>query len=256
MKDGPDIARLAALMGDPARANILAALMAGRALTAGECAAEAGISAQTASSHLARLVEARLLVVETQGRHRYHCIAGPDVAAAIEAMMGLAARIGLTRTRPGPRDAALRHARMCYDHLAGAIAAELHRRLVAHDLVAAAPDGLALTAAGRDRFMAQGVDIPALEARARPICRACLDWSERRPHLSGALGAAIARLAEERGWLRRAAGSRAVRFTPGGEEKLLALAGHACRGADAGPGAGRRALDQEGTDQSGMPALR
>jgi DNA-binding transcriptional ArsR family regulator len=224
MKDGPDIARLGALIGDPARANILAALMAGRALTAGECAAEAGVSAQTASGHLAQLAEARLLLVEAQGRHRYHRIAGPEVAEAIEALMGLAARVGLRRTRPGPGDAALRHARTCYDHLAGAVATAFYARLAENGLIAASPEGIALTAAGRGRFMAEGIDLADLEARPRPLCRACLDWSERRPHLAGALGTALLRHAEARGWCRRQAGSRAVIFAPGGEARLLALA--------------------------------
>lgn len=224
MKDGPDIARLAALIGEPARANILAALMAGRALTARECAMEAGVAASTASGHLAQLVEARLLLVELQGRHRYFRIAGPDVAEAIEALMGLAARMGLRRARPGPRDPALRRARFCYDHLAGEIAAELHARMVFNGLVAASPQGLALTPAGRARFVAEAIDVASLEARSRPLCRACMDWSERRHHLAGSLGAAIAALAIRRGWCRRAGASRLVIFAPGGEQALLALA--------------------------------
>ncbi len=224
MKDGPDIARLGALIGDPARANILAALMAGRALTAGECAAEAGVSAPTASGHLGQLLDARLLVVEVQGRHRYYRIAGPDVAEAVEALMGLAARVGLTRARPGPRDAALREARTCYDHLAGALATELYAGLVAGGLIAASPDGVGLTAAGRTRFVAEGIDIAALERSPRPLCRACLDWSERRPHLAGALGAAILRHAETAGWCRRRPGSRAVTFIANGKARILSLA--------------------------------
>lgn len=233
MKDGPDIARLGTLIGDPARANILAALMAGRALTAGECAAEAGVSAPTASGHLAQLLAARLVVVEVQGRHRYHRIAGPDVAEAIEALMGLAARVGLTRTRPGPRDAAMRKARFCYDHLAGETATAFYADLVEANLLAAAPDGLALTPTGRARFLAEGIDIAALEARSRPLCRACLDWSERRPHLAGALGAAVAALAVRRGWCRRDGPSRTVTFAPGGAEALMGLASPGVR---TGPG--------------------
>ena len=225
MKDGPDITRLGTLIGDPARANIIAALMAGRALTAGECAAEAGVTASTASGHLAQLLDARLVVVEVQGRHRYHRIAGPDVAEAIEALMGLAARVGLSRTRPGPRDAAMRAARFCYDHLAGETATRFYARLVESGLVAATSDGVGLTPAGRTRFVAAGLDVAALEGRARPLCRACLDWSERRPHLAGALGAAVASLAIRRGWCRRDGVSRTVTFAPGGAEALLALAG-------------------------------
>ncbi len=225
MKDGPDIAALASLLGDPARANILVALMAGHALTAGECAAEAGISAPAASGHLARLLEAGLLVVLVQGRHRYYSLAGPDVAEAVETLMGLAARVGLKRTRPGPREATMRKARFCYDHLAGETAMLLFARLVDHGLVVAGPDGLGLSPKGRSRFLAERIDLGALEARKRPLCRACLDWSERRPHLAGSLGAAIARTAIERGWCRREPGSRVVHFSPGGERALLALAG-------------------------------
>lgn len=225
MKDGPDIARLGTLIGDPARANILAALMAGRALTAGECAAEAGVSAPTASGHLAQLLAARLVMVEVQGRHRYYRIAGADVAEAVEALMGLAARVGLSRTRPGPRDAAMRKARFCYDHLAGETATAFYARLVEAGCIGASPDGVALTPVGRSRFLAEGFDIAALEARSRPLCRACLDWSERRPHLAGALGAAVAALAIRRGWCRRDGPSRTVTFAPGGEEALLALSG-------------------------------
>ena len=224
MKDGPDIARLGTLIGDPARANILAALMAGRALTAGECAAEAGVSAPTASGHLAQLLAARLVVVEVQGRHRYHRIAGPDVAEAIEALMGLAARVGLTRTRPGPRDAAMRRARFCYDHLAGETATAFYAHLVEAKFLAATADGVALTPMGRARFIAEGIDLAALEARSRPLCRACLDWSERRPHLAGSLGATVAALAVRRGWCRRDGPSRTVTFAPGGAEALMDLA--------------------------------
>lgn len=225
MKHGPDIARLATLIGDPARANILAALMAGRALTASECAAEAGVTAPTASGHLAQLLTARLVVVEVQGRHRYYRIAGPDVAEAIEGLMGLAARVGLTRTRPGPRDAAMRAARLCYDHLAGETATRFYAQLVEAGLLAATADGVGVTPVGRARFLAEGIDVSTLEARSRPLCRACLDWSERRPHLAGALGAAVAMHALRRGWCRREGAGRIVTFAPGGREALLAIAG-------------------------------
>ncbi|WP_284179800.1 winged helix-turn-helix domain-containing protein [Rhabdaerophilum sp. SD176] len=248
MKNGPDIAALASLIGDPARANILAALMGGRALTAGECAAEAGISPSAASGHLARLLEAGLLVVLVQGRHRYFNIAGPDVAEAVETLMGLAARVGLKRTRPGPREAAMRRARFCYDHLAGNAATALFARLVDRGMLVAQADGLGLSAKGRLRFLAEGIDIAALEEKPRPLCRACLDWSERRPHLAGSLGAAIARLAIERGWCRREAASRAVHFSPDGERALLAL----------GATGQEEALDAEerGADRTHHPARR
>lgn len=224
MRDGPDIARLAALIGDPARASILAALMAGRSLTAGECAREAGVTASTASGHLTQLVDARLLIVEVQGRHRYYRISGPDVAEAVETLMGLAARVGLSRTRTGPRDPALRRARFCYDHLAGEVAVALYARLIDNGLVAAAADGLVVTPRGRARFAAEHIDLSSLESRSRPLCRSCLDWSERRPHLAGSLGAAVAEMAIQRGWCRKEQNSRAVTFRHGGVEALLAVA--------------------------------
>ncbi|MCZ8373899.1 MAG: helix-turn-helix domain-containing protein [Beijerinckiaceae bacterium] len=248
MKNGPDIAALASLIGDPARANILAALMGGKALTAGECAAEAGISAPAASGHLAKLLDAGLLVVLVQGRHRYYNLAGPDIAEAVETLMGLAARVGLRRTRPGPREAAMRKARFCYDHLAGDAATALFARLVDNGMLVAQADGLGLSPGGRLRFLAEGIDIAALEAKPRPLCRACLDWSERRPHLAGSLGAAIARLAIERGWCRREAASRAVHVSPDGERALLALAEPA---SDRTPDAGG-----QDADQSKHPARR
>lgn len=216
MREGPDIASLAALIGDPARANMLTALMSGMALTAGELAREANITAQTASAHLARLREASLIVMETQGRHRYFRLAGQDVAGALEGLMELAARTGRMRTRPGPRDEAMRTARVCYDHLAGALGVRLHDACVTQGLVVATGDGLGLSPAGRARFAAEGVDIEAIERKGRAPCRACLDWSERRHHLAGPLGAALLQLFFRRGWARREEGGRAVRFTPAG----------------------------------------
>ena len=130
MKDGPDIARVANLIGDPARANILSALMDGRALTAGELAGAAGVGASTASAHLNRLQEGGLIRVEAQGRHRYYALAGADVAEVLEALMGLAQQTGATRVRTGPREPELRKARVCYDHLAGdnhSCAAAMHQ---------------------------------------------------------------------------------------------------------------------------------
>lgn len=223
MREGPDIAALASLIGDPARANMLTAMMSGMALTAGELAAEADVTAQTASAHLAKLREARLIVMEVQGRHRYHRLAGPDVAGALEGLMELAARTGRMRTRPGPRHAAMRLARVCYDHLAGSMGVRLHEAMVEQGFVIATSDGLGLSAEGRRRFRAEGLDFEAAEKRGRTLCRACLDWSERRHHLAGAFGAALLQLFLKRGWARRDAGSRAVIFTPAGLRGFEAL---------------------------------
>jgi DNA-binding transcriptional ArsR family regulator len=232
MKDGPDIASLAALIGDPARANMLGALMSGLALTAGELAREAGVTPQTASAHLARLTGEGLLVVEVQGRHRYYRIAGPEVAAALEGLMELAARTGRLRTRPGPRDAAMRRARVCYDHLAGELGAGLHDALVAGGALIASAEGLTLSSGGRRHFMAEGIDVAALEKKSRPLCRACLDWSERRHHLAGALGAVILRHILERGWAKRDPGGRTLRFSPQGLTALAALGAGGAERAD------------------------
>lgn len=239
MKEGPDFSSLAALVGDPARANILVALMSGMALTAGELAREAGITPQTTSAHLTKLVEARLILVEVQGRHRYFRLAGQDVAIALEGLMVLAARTGQLRTRPGPRDAALRAARVCYDHLAGTKGVRLYEDLMSLGALVATSGGLGLSAAGRARFLAEGIDLAALEGRSRPLCRACLDWSERRDHLAGALGAAILGLILDRGWARRDTQSRAILFSREGERRFGAFLARD-RAAEDEPGPGAR----------------
>lgn len=216
MKTGPDIARLAALVGDPARANMLTALMAGKALSAGELAAEAGVSLQTASSHLAKLQGGGLLAVEKQGRHRYYRLTGQDIAQVLEGMMGLAARVGHLRSQPGPRDPALRQARVCYDHLAGEQGVRLFDSLVQRRLMRQAETGLILSRAGENFVRDFGIDLDELGRSRRPLCRTCLDWSVRRPHLAGALGAALLRRLAELGWARREKSSRAVAFSRAG----------------------------------------
>lgn len=211
MKEGPVIASVAALLGDPARANILTALMDGRALTVSELAEAAGVTIQTASGHLAKLDAAKLLTAQKQGRHRYFRLSGPDVAQVLEALMGLAQRTGATRVRTGPRDAALRAARVCYDHLAGERGVELLSGVRQQGFIAGQEE-LALTDKGRAFFGEFGIDLARLEKGRRPVCRACLDWSERRSHLGGALGAEILFRMLEKGWARRDAG-RVVTFT-------------------------------------------
>ena len=222
MKDGPMIATVAALIGDPARANMLSALVDGRALTASELAGAAGVAAPTASGHLARLTEAKLVCVEQQGRHRYFRLADDDVASVLEALMGLAQRTGATRVHAGPRDAALRASRICYDHLAGARGVALFGDAIDAGLIAGAGD-LVLTDKGRATFTAFGIDLPALERGRRPMLRPCLDWSERRSHLGGALGAAVLAQLLARGWARRGVG-RVIAITPAGDRALGGLA--------------------------------
>ncbi|MCB5174704.1 ArsR/SmtB family transcription factor [Microvirga lenta] len=211
MKEGPAIAPVAALLGDPARANMLGALMDGRALTVSELAEAAGVTIQTASGHLSKLEAARLVAAEKQGRHRYFRLSGPDVAQVLEALMGLAQRTGAIRVRTGPKDAALRAARVCYDHLAGERGVALLNGLARQGLVTGETE-LALSEEGRAFFQCFGVDVARLEKGRRPVCRACLDWSERRLHLGGALGATILSIVVERQWGRRDE-SRALVFT-------------------------------------------
>lgn len=217
MTNGLSISGIGTLMGDPARANMLTSLMDGQALTASELARVAGVAAATASGHLAQLLDGGLLAVEKQGRHRYYRLAGPDVATAIEALMDLAQQSGQRHVRPGPRDPEMRRARVCYDHLAGERAVEFFARLTRLKLIALDDGAVALTSRGERRFAEFGIDIAALKSAKRPVCRACLDWSERRSHLAGALGARLLDRLFELGWARRVEGSRIVRFTPPGE---------------------------------------
>jgi DNA-binding transcriptional ArsR family regulator len=217
MKDGPNIAGIAALIGDPARANMLTALMHGQALTATELALEAGVTKQTASAHLGKLTEAALIAAEAQGRHRYYRLADADVARVLESLMGVAARSKALRTRPGPKEPALRHARVCYDHLAGGLGVDLFDALLKQRWLALRDGEVTLTKGGREKLGGFGLDIEALETSARPLCRACLDWSVRRNHLAGALGAGLLQALYARGWARRRSGTRVVEFTRGGE---------------------------------------
>jgi DNA-binding transcriptional ArsR family regulator len=212
---GNSLAEVAALIGDPARANILQALADGRALTAGELAWHAGVSAQTTSGHLAKLAEAQLIALEKQGRHHYFRLASPQVAEAMEALM-LVAAAGPKRHRPtGPRDEAMRKARTCYDHLAGRLAVALADRLSARQYIILSDGAAAVTEEGHRFFRDFGLDLDDGKS-ARPLCRTCLDWSERRSHLAGRLGAALCERCLELGWIRRGKDSRAVTFTPKG----------------------------------------
>jgi DNA-binding transcriptional ArsR family regulator len=217
MKNGPDIARVASLVGDPARANMLSALMGGSALTASELALEAGVTLQTASSHLAKLTEGALLVVASQGRHRYYGLSGPDVATMLEAIMGVAAT-GPKRARPGPRDAKMREARVCYDHLAGDAGVALLDSLLCQRVVTRDKDSLTLGPGARMFCEVHDINMEALTRQRRTVCRACLDWSVRRSHLAGALGAAILNQVFREKWAYRDPKSRAILFTPKGRK--------------------------------------
>ncbi len=223
MASNAKFAEVAALAGDPARAGMLHALMDGRALTATELARVAGITPQTASGHLGRMATAGLVAVEKQGRHRYHRLASPAVARMMESIMQVASGLDGMRPAPvtGPRDAALRAARTCYDHLAGGLGVALTDGLVAGGHVDLAGDAGLVTETGIALFDRLGIDVASLAAargrRARVLCRPCLDWSERRPHLAGAVGAALCTHSFEEGWIHRVAGTRAVTVTPKGQ---------------------------------------
>jgi DNA-binding transcriptional ArsR family regulator len=216
------LAEVAALVGDPARAGMLTALLDGRALTATELAQVAGVAPQTASGHLARLSTAGLVSVAKQGRHRYHRLASPDVARMLEGLMEVAVGIAgpsSKRVVVGPRDQAMRLARSCYDHLAGTLGVAIADSMISKGLVEIVPDGGAVTDAGIEFLETFGIG-DALEASRsksrRPFCRPCLDWSERRPHLGGVVGKAICERCFERGWIKRMRGTRAIEITPRG----------------------------------------
>ncbi|MGE6740956.1 ArsR/SmtB family transcription factor [Allorhizobium pseudoryzae] len=223
MKEGPDIARIATLIGDPARANMLTALMGGQALTATELAASAGVTLATTSAHLSKLEDGGLLIQRRQGRHRYFALADHAVATLLEDLAGLAATRGHLRHRPGPKDPALRQARICYDHLAGDYGVRILDSLMTRGAIIAFEDTLTLTDSGRQFVCDIGIDLEATQTPRRPLCRACLDWSERRSHLGGSLGKAIFAHMLAKGWAKRDPDSRAIRFTREGTRRFLAL---------------------------------
>ncbi len=215
-----DLAETAALVGDPTRASMLMALMDGRALTASELARAAGVTPQTASGHLARLAAAGPLAAQRQGRHHYHRLASPAIARMLESIAEVS-QAGAPAARrtvvTGPRDRAMRTARTCYDHLAGRLGVALADSLTGHGHLELSPEGGALTAAGLAFLRDFGVDLGAApRATVRVFCRPCLDWSERRLHVGGALGAALAARCFALGWIKHSEASRAVVVTPAG----------------------------------------
>jgi DNA-binding transcriptional ArsR family regulator len=222
MKTGPDIARIAVLIGDPARANMLTALHSGVALTASELAAEAGITKQTASAHLAKLLDAQLLAVEQQGRHRYFRLEGEDVSDLLETLTGVAEQRGARRVRTGPREPALRRARVCYNHLAGDLGVGLFDALRANKWIAVDGHDVAVPKKGRSALADFGIDVVALEGDRRPLCRTCLDWSVRRSHLAGSVATAILDQVFARKWAKRVTGTRIVEFSNAGERAFTA----------------------------------
>lgn len=225
------VAGLGALIGDPARTSMLVALMDGRALTATELAAIAGVTPQTASSHLGQLVEAGMLTVERQGRHRYHRLATAEVARMVEGMMAVAATLPgyrSARTRAGPKDHAIRQARTCYDHLAGRIAVGIADAMVTRGDIIFSTDGGELTASGMGFLSDIGISVSDNDGKAgrkRVFCRPCLDWSERRWHIAGSVGAMLLQHLISQSWVRLTTGSRAVTITQAGQRHLTDLFG-------------------------------
>ena len=214
MKSESQFANVAALLGDPARAAMVSALMAGQALTARELAHEAGITPQTASFHLTKLADANIVVVQAEGRHRYFGLASPAVADAVRALARIAAPVALKRV-PRMSDE-FRLARTCYDHLAGRVAVAMAEALSAHGLIEKAGDDFELKPKGERMLGDFGIDVAAARARKRHFARACLDWSERRRHLAGALGAALLARYEDLDWVVRTPGDRSVAMTQAG----------------------------------------
>jgi DNA-binding transcriptional ArsR family regulator len=214
MITGPIIAEIAALVGDPARASMVSALLDGRALTASELAVAAQITPQTASTHLAKLTETGLLSAVRNGRHRYFRLASPTVADMIDGIVAVALE-KRPRYRPLSQQArALSAARICYDHLAGRLSIDLTDAFVARKYVVLDEEAAEITPVGT-RFLTEfGIELPTLRSTRRHFCRLCLDWTERRPHIAGAVGAAITKRCFDLGWMERMKRSHAVIVTP------------------------------------------
>ena len=222
MNDEPDVARIASLLADRARARILRTLIDGTMRPAGELAYAANVSAQSASAHLAKLVDGGLLSLEAQGRHRYFRIASADVADAVESLgsLSLAVRPRNPRSPVIPKSAPVQflHARTCYDHFAGEKAVQVCEAMLKARWMTAEGRDFRVTRLGEKQLAALDVDLAAARRSKRAFARACVDLTQRRPHLGGALGAALLDLYIARGWILRARHSRAVSITPRGRE--------------------------------------
>ena len=220
MKDAPNIARIAALIGDPARANMLLALMQGGALTVSELSLEAGVGLATTSSHVAQLQAGGLISARKSGRHKYLELASSDVAALVEQLMALSGQPSDAtplRRKPGPKDAAMRHARVCYDHLAGATGVQLYQSLTQQGYLAHGADGLTLSPPGLVFAQDFGMVLHDLRPGKPALCRDCLDWNMRKSHLAGRFGRALLVQMESKSWLKRSPTSRAILFSASGQ---------------------------------------
>lgn len=226
MRTDVDIAVPTRLIGDPARGAMLSALLSGQALTSGELARAAKVSPSTASEHLAQLRGGGLVEVVAAGRHRYYRIASSEVAAALEALAMVSPERPVRSLRQASMDAAMALARTCYDHLAGRVGVAVHDALIERGSFVAGGDGYLLTRDGERTLAGLGVDVQAARASRRIFAKACLDATERRPHLAGALGAALYCRVTELGWVvRRGQGQRALRLTDSGLRRLAAELG-------------------------------
>jgi len=228
MEYSPGISQMAGLLADPGRAAMVWALMDGSARPAGELALIAGLSASSASGHLARLSEGGLLAVETRGRNRYYRLAAPEIGVAVEALASasLASRPPRLRSVPVSRTAppALRQARTCYDHLAGELAVGLFERMAQSGWLLVADRAVELSRAGANGMVQLGIDVDAARRKRRQFACTCPDWSERKPHLGGALGAALLGSLQEHGWVEPTPTSRALRVTPRGQREIVRIA--------------------------------
>jgi DNA-binding transcriptional ArsR family regulator len=218
MSSDVDTAATAALIANRVRCAMLDALFDGGERTAGALAGVAGVAPSTASGHLRMLADGGLIVLEQRGRHQFARLASPEVAHALEVLSTIAPTIPSQTLRASSRARALREGRTCYDHLAGALGVALTDALRAADILAG--DELALTDHGAQRLQRFAIDLPSLQADRRPLTRPCLDWSERRPHLAGALGAALCQQLIDRGWIARMPEPRIVRLTSAGQHGL------------------------------------
>ncbi|MCG7547872.1 winged helix-turn-helix domain-containing protein [Pseudoalteromonas sp. Of7M-16] len=208
----PDISMIAGLIADPARSKILTALMGGKALTATELSLEADVTPQTTSSHLAKLLDGELLQVRKQGRHKYFQLKGPHVAIVLEQLLVLTA-LSTPKTTTGPKDPRLKHARVCYDHLAGELGVRLYDALVSADMLEDFGELTRLTEKGKTYFVSLGVDFKQFKKNSRPVCKSCLDWSERRNHMAGHLGNWVLNYIFEKNWAKQDLDARSITFT-------------------------------------------
>jgi len=212
----PDISIIASLIGDPTRASMLTALMGGKALTATELALEADITAPTASSHLNKLVAGQLLTVRKQGRHKYFQLHGFEIAELLESLLNISAKVSPPKIETGPSDPRLRESRVCYDHLAGELGVALYDALAKNGYIINRQSETLFTESGRKFFTTLGIDFDKIKSNKRPLCKSCLDWSERKNHLAGVIGHWILADIYQQGFAEKDIDSRAVVFTDKG----------------------------------------